>query len=164
MIWLRDGLVEDRDTDGHSDNITQFVRPGVVLAQAAPDRSNPNWDGLNDNLARLRKQTDAAGHKLEVIEMPVLPYVEVGGEQFVVPYTTTSPSTAASSRGGGPDDEANSPSCASSSPTATSWVRRAGCWPMGAAASAASRSSSRRASRSPRSHDRDRRAVSGVDA
>jgi agmatine deiminase len=91
VIWLRDGLVEDRDTDGHSDNITQFVRPGVVLAQVAPDRANPNWDGLSDNLARLRKETDAGGHKLEVIEMPVLPYVDVGGEQFVVPYTNYYP-------------------------------------------------------------------------
>ena len=91
VIWLRDGLVEDRDTDGHSDNITQFVRPGVVLAQVAPDRSNPNWDGLSDNLARLRKETDAGGHKLEVIEMPVLPYVDVDGEQFVVPYTNYYP-------------------------------------------------------------------------
>jgi agmatine deiminase len=91
VIWLRDGLVEDRDTDGHSDNITQFVRPGVVLTQMAPDRSNPNWDGLNDNRARLASETDAAGRKLEVVEMPVLPYTDVAGERFVVPYTNYYP-------------------------------------------------------------------------
>ena len=91
VIWLRAGLVEDRDTDGHSDNIVQFVRPGVVLAQMAPDRSNPNWDVLSENRARLAKETDAAGQKLEVIEMPVLPYVEVEGERFVVPYTNYYP-------------------------------------------------------------------------
>jgi agmatine deiminase len=91
VIWLRDGLAEDRDTDGHSDNITQFVRPGVVLTQMAPERSNPNWERLRDNRARLEGATDAAGRKLEVVEMPVLPYAEVEGERFVVPYTNYYP-------------------------------------------------------------------------
>jgi agmatine deiminase len=91
VIWLSGGLVEDRDTDGHSDNVVQFVRPGVVLAQMAPDRSNPNWDVLRGNRARLAGQTDAAGRRLEVVEMPVLPYVDVAGERFVVPYTNYYP-------------------------------------------------------------------------
>ena len=52
----------------------------------APDRSNPNWDALRDNRARLAAATDAGGRKLEVVEMPVLPYAEVDGERFVVPY------------------------------------------------------------------------------
>jgi agmatine deiminase len=91
VIWLRAGLVEDRDTDGHSDNVVQFVRPGVVLVQMAPERSNPNWDVLEENRARLAKETDAAGRRLELVEMPVLPYVEVGGERFAVPYTNYYP-------------------------------------------------------------------------
>jgi agmatine deiminase len=91
VIWLRGGLVEDRDTDGHSDNVVQFVRPGVVLVQMAPDHSNPNWDVLRDNRDRLANETDAAGRRLEVVEMPVLPYVDVGGERFVVPYTNYYP-------------------------------------------------------------------------
>jgi agmatine deiminase len=57
----------------------------------APDRSNPNWDGLRANRARLEAETDAAGRKLEVVEMPVLPYTEVDGERFVVPYTNYYP-------------------------------------------------------------------------
>ncbi len=91
VIWLGGGLVEDRDTDGHSDNVVQFVKPGVVLTQMAPDRSNPNWDVLNDNRARLAAATDARGRKLEIVEMPVLPYAEVAGERFVVPYTNYYP-------------------------------------------------------------------------
>ena len=91
VIWLAGGLVEDRDTDGHSDNVVQFVRPGVVLVQMAPDRSNPNWDILRDNRARLEGETDAAGRALEVVEMPVLPYVEVDGERYVVPYVNYFP-------------------------------------------------------------------------
>jgi agmatine deiminase len=91
VIWLREGLVEDRDTDGHSDNVVQFVRPGVVLVQMAPDRSNANWDVLNDNRARLQNETDAGGHKLEIVEMAVLPYVDVEDERYVVPYTNYYP-------------------------------------------------------------------------
>jgi agmatine deiminase len=91
VIWLAGGLVEDRDTDGHSDNVVQFVRPGVVLVQMAPDRSNPNWEILRENRARLEGETDAAGRTLEVVEMPVLPYVEVGGERYVVPYVNYFP-------------------------------------------------------------------------
>jgi agmatine deiminase len=91
VIWLAHGLAEDRDTDGHSDNVVQFVRPGVVLVQMAPDRANPNWETLRDNRARLAGATDAAGRTLEVVELPVLPYVEVDGERFVVPYVNYYP-------------------------------------------------------------------------
>ena len=107
VIWLQDGLVEDRDTDGHSDNIVQFVRPGVVLVQMAPDRSNPNWEGLNDNRARLAKATDAAGRKLELVEMPVLPYAEVAGERYAVPYVNYYPVNGGivAPELGQPDDE-----------------------------------------------------------
>jgi agmatine deiminase len=108
VIWLGGGLVEDRDTDGHSDNVVQFVRPGVVLTQMAPDRSNPNWDVLDDNRARLAAATDARGRKLEIVEMPVLPYTEVAGERFVVPYTNYYPVNGGiiAPLLGGPDDEA----------------------------------------------------------
>jgi agmatine deiminase len=91
VIWLRDGLVEDRHTDGHSDNVVQFVRPGVVLAQMAPDRSNPNWEILSENRARLSGETDAAGRPLEIVELGVLPYVEDERGSYAVPYTNYYP-------------------------------------------------------------------------
>jgi agmatine deiminase len=108
VVWLAGGLVEDRDTDGHSDNVVQFVRPGVVLAQMAPDRSNPNWDVLGENRARLAAATDARGRRLEIVEMPVLPYAEVAGERFVVPYTNYYPVNGGIIAPvlGQPDDEA----------------------------------------------------------
>jgi agmatine deiminase len=73
----------------------------------APDRSNPNWDILRENRARLEGETDAAGRILEIVEMPVLPYVEVGGEQFVVPYVNYFPVNGGivAPEVGQPDDE-----------------------------------------------------------
>ncbi|MBW2287049.1 MAG: agmatine deiminase family protein [Deltaproteobacteria bacterium] len=87
VIWLAKGLVEDTGTDGHVDNIVEYLAPGVVLAQTVRDESNPNFGLLADNLQRLRSATDARGRRLEIIEMDVLPYQEAAdGKRYVVPY------------------------------------------------------------------------------
>ncbi len=78
IVWLPFGLVEDSgalSTAGHVDDVAQFVAPGVVLAQRAPP-GNPNHGRLAENIAVLRAATDAAGRRLEVVEMDVLPYVK----------------------------------------------------------------------------------------
>jgi agmatine deiminase len=81
VVWLGQGLVEDRDTDGHVDNVCAWIAPGRVLVQTVAEESNPNWERTQENLERLR----AAG--LEVVELPLLPYVEGADEPTVVPYT-----------------------------------------------------------------------------
>lgn len=92
VIWLQHGLCEDRDTDGHSDNVVQFAGPARVIVQSAPDRSNPNWEPLRENAARLRRATDAQGRQLEVIEVAQLPYTEpLDGERYAVPYVNFYP-------------------------------------------------------------------------
>jgi agmatine deiminase len=87
VLWLRSGLVEDYDTDGHVDNVAVFVAPGVVLAQTVEDARDPNHEALAENVERLRAATDARGRPLEVIELPVLPRTRVRGQPGVVPYT-----------------------------------------------------------------------------
>ncbi|HTW11963.1 MAG TPA: agmatine deiminase family protein [Solirubrobacteraceae bacterium] len=79
ILWLDQGLVEDRDTDGHVDLIAAYTRPGRVLLQTVP-QDNPNFANCAENLERLR----AAG--TEVVEMPYLPYVEVAGETVAASY------------------------------------------------------------------------------
>ncbi|MCW2993588.1 MAG: agmatine deiminase family protein [Conexibacter sp.] len=79
VVWLGQGLLEDKDTDGHVDLIAAFVRPGVVLLQRA-SADNPN----HDNLARNREIALAAG--LEVIDFDPLAYAEVEGERIVASY------------------------------------------------------------------------------
>jgi agmatine deiminase len=79
FVWLGDGLVEDRDTDGHVDLIASFMSPGRVLLQTVPE-DNPNFARCNENVDRLR----AAG--IEVTEMPWLPYVQVAGETIAASY------------------------------------------------------------------------------
>lgn len=79
IVWLGMGLVEDRDTDGHVDLIAAFTRPGQVLLQTvAPD--NPNYDNCEANRERLQRAA------IDVVDVPFLPYVEVGGETVAAGY------------------------------------------------------------------------------
>ena len=52
-----------------------------MLLQTVADEANPNWDDTRENAERLQ----AAG--LEVVELPLLPYVDHDGPPTVVPYT-----------------------------------------------------------------------------
>ncbi len=81
-IWLKDGLIEDVDTDGHVDNICAFFEPGKAMLQTVAGKSDHNWEGTRENVARLEK----AG--VEVTEFELLPRIpgEDGGS-VVVPYT-----------------------------------------------------------------------------
>jgi agmatine deiminase len=77
VVWLGQGLAEDRDTDGHVDLIAAFIRPGEVLLQSTPP-GTPSSERMADNRSRLV----AAG--LEVVDFPILPTLEVGGEEVAV--------------------------------------------------------------------------------
>jgi agmatine deiminase len=77
VVWLGQGLAEDKDTDGHVDLIAAFTRPGEVLLQSTPP-GTPSSERMADNRSRLV----AAG--LEVVDFPILPTLEVGGEEVAV--------------------------------------------------------------------------------
>jgi agmatine deiminase len=79
IVWLGNGLVEDRDTDGHVDLIAAFTGPGRVLLQAVGPE-NPNHEHCEENRGRLL----AAG--IEVVELPYLPSVHVAGELVAASY------------------------------------------------------------------------------
>ena len=78
-MWLGQGLIEDRDTDGHVDLIASFCAPGRVLLQAVGE-DNPNFERCEEN----RRRAEAAG--LEVVALDRLAYSEVSGEQVAVSY------------------------------------------------------------------------------
>ncbi len=79
ILWLGQGLLEDRDTDGHVDLIAAYTALDTVLLQTV-ERGNPNFANCEENRRRL----DAAG--VEVIALPHLPYVEVAGETIATSY------------------------------------------------------------------------------
>ena len=79
VVWLRRGLVEDRDTDGHVDLIAAFTPDRRALVQTVPP-GNPNHENCAENVQRLN---DAG---FETIEIPHLPYREVARERVAVGY------------------------------------------------------------------------------
>jgi len=54
--------------------------------QGCDDPDEPDWLRMNVNARWARGSTDAAGRLLEVVTIPVLPFVEIGGERRPVPY------------------------------------------------------------------------------
>jgi len=53
ILWLGDGIEGD-DTDGHVDDITRFVAPGVVATCVEEDKAHPNFTPLDENAWVLR--------------------------------------------------------------------------------------------------------------
>lgn len=70
VIWLGSGIAGD-DTHGHVDDIARFVARDTVVALLEVDRSDVNYEPLQENLRRLRAATDLNGRKLQVVELPL---------------------------------------------------------------------------------------------
>jgi agmatine deiminase len=86
IVWLPYGLALDIDTDGHVDNIAAFARPGTLLVQGCDDEAERDWLRTNIDRRCASGAIDARGEAIEVVEVPVLPYTEIGGERVAVPY------------------------------------------------------------------------------
>ncbi|MGC9379305.1 agmatine deiminase family protein [Streptomyces sp. MH13] len=72
-IWLPHGLTGDYGTygtQGHVDIVAAFARPGTVVVHSQRDPAHPDHARSQTYLEILRGQTDAAGRRLEVVEVP----------------------------------------------------------------------------------------------
>ncbi|MBL7481566.1 agmatine deiminase family protein [Legionella sp. 27fs60] len=85
IIWLNKGLLGD-ETDGHVDEIATFIAPGKVLCLITTDKTDPNYNTLQENLEILKSATDAKGRTLEVycVEQPPATYLD--GERLTLSY------------------------------------------------------------------------------
>jgi agmatine deiminase len=86
VVWLPHGLVLDHDTDGHVDNVAAFAPNGHLLMQGCSDTSEDDWARLEINRKVAMSSVDSAGNTLQVVDIPVLPFVEADGRRLVVPY------------------------------------------------------------------------------
>ncbi len=85
VLWLGDGIVGD-DTDGHVDDLTRFVAPGVVVTVVEENESDANHVALTENLRRLEGMTDARGRRLEVRRLPMPRPVREGEDRLPASY------------------------------------------------------------------------------
>ena len=86
IVWLPWGLSLDDDTDGHVDNVAAFAEPGRLLMQACDDPSEADHERLRINARWAKGAVDADGRPIAVVEVPVLPFVDVDAERICVPY------------------------------------------------------------------------------
>jgi agmatine deiminase len=70
ILWLGDGIVGD-DTDGHVDDLTRFVAPGVVVTVLEEDPRDENFERLQDNYRRLQSMRDATDQTLQIVTLPM---------------------------------------------------------------------------------------------
>ena len=70
VLWLGDGIVGD-DTDGHIDDIVRFINEDTVVAAVEHDRTDDNYDILQENLKELKGLRLHDGRKLNIVELPM---------------------------------------------------------------------------------------------
>lgn len=65
VLWIPNGIYND-ETNGHVDNICNFVKPGVVVLAWTDDESDPQYAISKAAYDYLSSVTDAKGRKLEI--------------------------------------------------------------------------------------------------
>ena len=68
VLWIPNGIYND-ETNGHVDNICNFVRPGVVVLAWTDDENDPQYAISKAAYDYLSNETDAKGRKLEIHKM-----------------------------------------------------------------------------------------------
>lgn len=90
VIWLKRGIYLD-ETNGHVDNIFNFVRPGEVMLAWTDDKNDPQYEISKECLDILESETDAKGRKFTIhkihVPNPVLITEEESGGVDVIEGT-----------------------------------------------------------------------------
>lgn len=85
VIWLPRGLTrdyEDFGTRGHVDMVATIASPGRLLLHSQPDPQHPDHEVTRELRAFFDAQTDAAGRRFDIVELPA-PAVLRDSEGFV---------------------------------------------------------------------------------
>jgi agmatine deiminase len=85
VLWLGRGIAGD-DTHGHVDDLTRFVDPTRVVTAVEDDPADPNYEPLQENLARLRDLKDQDGRPLRIATLPMPKPVVFDGQRLPASY------------------------------------------------------------------------------
>jgi agmatine deiminase len=68
VLWVEEGIEGD-DTDGHIDDTVRFVNADTVLTVIEENKSDENYQLLQNNLRQLSKMRLANGKQLNIVEL-----------------------------------------------------------------------------------------------
>lgn len=68
VLWIPRGIYND-ETNGHVDNMCNFVKPGEVLLAWTDDENDPQYERSLEAYNYLSNETDARGRKLVIHKM-----------------------------------------------------------------------------------------------
>ena len=68
VLWIPRGIYND-ETNGHVDNMCNFVKPGEVLLAWTDDENDPQYERSKEAYDYLEGETDAKGRKLIIHKM-----------------------------------------------------------------------------------------------
>lgn len=71
VLWIPKGIYMDEDTNGHVDNICQWVAPGKVVLAWEDNPEDPQHERSQMAFDYLSSQTDAAGRPIEIVKLHV---------------------------------------------------------------------------------------------
>ena len=86
ILWLREGIAGD-DTDGHIDDIARFISKDAVVCAFEEDKSDENYEILQENYNLLKQMKDESGNELNVIKLPMPGYVGDDERRYPASYT-----------------------------------------------------------------------------
>ncbi len=66
VLWIPRGVYGDIDTNGHVDNMCNFVKPGEVVLAWTDDEKDPQYERSVEAYEYLSHETDARGRKLKI--------------------------------------------------------------------------------------------------
>ena len=69
-LWLKNGIAGD-DTHGHVDDLARFTAPSTVAIAVERDKSEINYEPLQENYRLLKRMKDEAGNPLNVVPLPM---------------------------------------------------------------------------------------------
>ena len=84
IFWLGDGIEGD-DTDGHVDDLARFVSERTIVTVLEENRDDPNYEPLQDNLARLGAMK-WKGAPFEVVTLPMPARIDREGLRLPASY------------------------------------------------------------------------------
>jgi agmatine deiminase len=84
-LWLKNGIAGD-DTHGHVDDLARFTDQSTIAVASTDDKSDANFEALQENAALLREMRDQDGHLFRVETLLMPETVQFAGQRLPASY------------------------------------------------------------------------------